>query len=472
MRLLDALDGILGPGGLATGEELAAALEDPITRTRGTAVALAKPRSTDEVSAVVRACAEAGARIVPRGGGSGFVAGAIPRQDGENVILSLARMNRIRSVDTADETMTVEAGVVLAAAREAAAEHDLLLPVAHGGEGSAQIGGTIATNAGGHNVLKYGMTRAHVLGLEAVLADGTVWDGLRPLRKDNAGFDLKQLFIGTEGTLGIVTAATLRLSPAPRADVTALAAVTDPAAALALFQALRRRLGDLIAAFELMPRAALALHFERHPEARDPFDTPHGWVVLVELASPAEGLDLDSLVEGALGAALEAQTVRDVIIARSGRERDALWSLREGLAEAQAVSPRVLKSDTAVPVSRTPEFIAAATRAVAEVIPGATPLPFGHIGDGNIHFNVLAPEAMTTADFLAERPRLISAIDAATIALGGTIAAEHGIGSVKRTALAALRSHEDQALARALKHALDPAGRLNPGKVLPDHPAA
>ncbi|GAB5374300.1 MAG: FAD-binding oxidoreductase [Acuticoccus sp.] len=467
MSLLDDLANDLdAPGLLTAPDAIAPYLADPITLAKGLAVAVARPADTAAVAAVVRTSARHGVRITPRGGGSGFVAGAVPLAEAApSLVLSLERMGRIRALDPVDETMVVEAGCILAAAREAAADAGLSLPIAHGGAGSAMIGGTIATNAGGLNVVRHGMTRRHVLGLEVVLADGRVWDGLRVLRKDNAGYDLKQLFIGSEGTLGIITAAALALSPRPRATATGLLAVADPEAALALFADLRRRLGDLIGAFELIPRAALALHFARRPQARDPLPAAP-WLVLLEIESPAEGLDLDALLERALAATLEAGLVADAILARSERERAELWSLREGLAEAQATNPRVLKSDTSVPVSATAAFIATAGREVAALMPGATPVPFGHIGDGNIHFNVLAPPEMATEAFLAAKPDLTALIAGTSVALGGSIAAEHGIGRDKRALLARVRSGVERDLALGLKHLMDPDARLNPGKIV------
>jgi len=467
VSLLGDLAGLVDPTGLlGDPADIAPYLVDPVTHADGAAEAVVRPADTAGVAAVVGYCAANGVAVTARGGGSGFVGGAIPLPEGPAIILSLERMRRVRALDPVDETMVVEAGCVLAAARERAAEAGLILPIAHGGAGSAMIGGTVATNAGGHNVVKYGMTRQHVLGLEVVLADGRVWDGLRTLRKDNAGYDLKGLFIGSEGTLGIVTAAALRLSPAPAARATALAAVGDPEAALRLYALIRRRLGDLVAAFELIPRAALDLCFARHPGLRDPFGERHGWMVLVEIESPAVGLAVDPLLEMALAAALEEGLVADAVLARSERERGDLWALREGLAEAQATNPRVLKSDTSVPVSATARFVTMASRVVAMAMPGATPVPFGHIGDGNIHFNVLAPEGMATADFIAAKPSLAAMIARASVTLGGSIAAEHGIGRDKRAALAKVCSDVERDLAGRVKRALDPDGRLNPGKVV------
>lgn len=467
MSLFDDLQNDLGPAGLLTDPAaIAPYLTDPITLAKGAAVAVARPAGTGAVAAVMRTACRHGVTVTARGGGTGFVGGAVPLAEGPPaLVLSLDRMSAIRSLDPIDETMVVEAGCVLATAREAAAEAGLSLPIAHGGMGSATIGGTIATNAGGLNVVRHKMTRAHVLGLEVVLADGRVWDGLRLLRKDNAGYDLKHLFIGSEGTLGIVTAAALALSPRPCATATAFLAVADPEAALALFAHLRRRLGDLIAAFELIPRAALDLNAARRPDARDPLPAVP-WMVLLEIESPAEGLDLDTLMEAALAAALEAGLIGDAILARSARERAEFWGLREGLAEAQASNPRVLKSDTSVPVSATARFVADATAHIAALLPGAIPVPFGHIGDGNIHFNVLAPEGMATEDFLARKADLTAEIARVSVALGGSIAAEHGIGRDKRAALARVRSGLERDLSLALKRALDPDARLNPGKVL------
>ena len=439
---------------------------DLLQRYHGSALAVVRPRCTDDVSRTVGLCAANKVAITPYGGGTGFCGGAIPIPDRPHIVLSLERMRQIRSADPAGDTMVAEAGCTLAQVRQAADDINRLFPVSHGGEGTSQIGGMIATNAGGNNVVLYGMARAQILGLEVVLADGTIWNGLRALRKDNSGYDVKQLFIGSEGTLGIVTAATLALRQKPVARATALAAVAGPQEALDLYVHLRAHCAGLIAAMELIPRAGLDLHFARLPSPVEPFRDGHGWMVLIELETIIPDLDLAPLLEARLVSALERGTAHDVVIAQSETQRLAFWALREGIAEAQASNRRVLKSDTAVPVSASAAFIREATHRVGNILPGATPIPFGHLGDGNIHFNVLAPADMETEQFQGHLPALTQTIEAAALALGGTISAEHGLGQSKRASVAATKPEIDIEMMKRIKAAFDPDNRLNPGKVI------
>lgn len=464
--MLDQLTSIVGEGGvLVDREDTAPYLTDLLKLYRGKALAVVRPRAASEVARVVRLCADNGFAVTPYGGGTGFCGGAVPAGERPHVVVSLERMRRIRLVDPVNDAIIAEAGCPLAEIQRAAAEAGRLFPVSHGGEGTSQVGGMVATNSGGNNVVRYGMTRAQVLGLEVVLADGSIWDGLRLLRKDNAGYDLKQLFIGSEGTLGIITAAALALRPRPLTRATALAAVAGPQAALDLYIHLRGHAGELISAIELIPRSGIDLHFARMDAVPEPFERRHGWMVLIELETVIPGLSLDPLLEGALGAAWDAGLVSDVVVAQSDAQRAVLWALREGLAVAQASSIRVLKSDTSVPLGAMAEFVELAARAVEAILPGAVPIPFGHIGDGNIHFNVLAPEGMDDGEFARLVPELSETIQTVALALGGSISAEHGLGQSKRDSAAKTRPDE-LALMRRIKSALDPDNRFNPDKII------
>lgn len=460
-RLLGALRAALGGDAVLTAAADRAGYETDLLKTRtGRALAVLRPCSTAEVSAALQLCAGAGVAVVPQGGNTGFCGGATPPADGSAVVLSTERLNRIRQLDPQGGHITLEAGVTLADARAAAERHGRLLALHHGGL-SSRIGGNVATNAGGNNVLRYGMARALVLGLEVVLAGGRVWDGLRVLAKDNAGPDLKQLFIGTEGTLGIVTAATLRLHPLPRNTATALFAVPDPEAALDLLARLQAEAGEVLSAVELIPRAGLDLHFRRRGTAREPFERRHDWQVLVELATASRHFDL----HGALAAALELRGVADAVLASSEAQRTALWGLREGLAVAQVETAGNLKNDTSVPVAAIPDFIRRAGEATQAIAPGCVPIPFGHLGDGNIHFNLNPPPGSEIAAFVARWPDLVTAVEDVAHALGGSIAAEHGLGRSKVAAARRVKPALDLELIRRLKAALDPDGVLNPGVV-------
>lgn len=464
---LEAFAALLGQGGVLTAQhDTAPYLTDLLQLYRSEALYVVRPRDTGEVAEILRLAARHGLAVTPAGGRTGFCGGAIPDARRPHLILSLERMRRIRSVDQVNDVLVADAGCTLAEVRQAADAADRLFPVSHGGEGTSQIGGMIATNAGGNNVLRYGMTRAHVLGLEVVLADGTVWDGLRALRKDNAGYDLKQLFIGSEGTLGIVTAAALALRPKPLARGTALAAVAGPQAALDLFVHMRGRAGELISAFELMPKVGIDMHLARSGSGRDPFAGAHEWMVLIELETVIGQLDLADLLEQALAGGFEEGLVQDAIVTQSQAQRAELWALREGLAEAQASNPRALKSDTSVPLAASADFVRRAGEAVEAVLPGAIPVPFGHVGDGNIHFNVVAPPGMDATAFAAVAPKLAEAIREATLSFGGSIAAEHGLGQGKRDAAAATKPPAEIDMMRRIKRALDPEGRMNPGKIV------
>ena len=461
------LRGILGRAGLVDDpERIAPRLVDERGKFRGRAALMARPSTTAETAATVRFCAERRIAVVPQGGNTSMCGGATPHEHGREIIVDMSRMNRVRGLDAANAAMTAEAGCVLADLQAAAAGAGLMLPLSLAAEGSCQIGGNISTNAGGTNVLRHGMARAQVLGLEAVLPDGEVWDGLRALRKDNTGYDLKQLFIGAEGTLGVITAAALKLEPAPRSGATAWAAVADPEAALALLNLAREAAGDALCAFEFQSRRCVDFVTRNVPGARDPFAGRHDWFVLVELASPAADAPLGAALESLLARALERGCAADAVIAASEGQARALRALRECVSEAQKPEGGSIKHDVSVPVSRVPEFLRRADAAVEAAIPGARPVAFGHMGDGNVHYNVTQPEGMDRAAFLAEWDRLNEVVHDLAAAMGGSFSAEHGIGRLKRGALAKYRPPVELALMRRIKQALDPHGIMNPGKIV------
>ena len=463
----DAFASIVGAANVLTGDhDTEPYLSDLSNLDHGEVRAVVRPASVDEVAEIVSLCAADRLAVTARGGGTGFCGGAVPAHGTPHVVISMERMRAIRELDTIGDVIVAEAGCLLTDVQQAASKAGRLFPISHGGEGSSQIGGMVATNAGGSNVVRYGMARAQILGLEVVLADGTIWNGLRRLRKDNAGYDLKQLFIGSEGTLGIITAAALMLRPKPARRATALVAVAGLQAALALYGLMRGRVGEMVSAFELIPRSGVDLHFARKGKGAEPFAIRHDWMVLIEADTIAPELEPTELLEAALTEALDAGLAVDVVVARSEAQRAALWALREGLAEAQAANKRVLKSDTSVPIAAIPDFIGRTGEMVERVLPGAVLIPFGHIGDGNIHFNVMAPPHMTNAAFLQIAHKLSSAINDVTLSLDGSVAAEHGLGQLKRDSAADAKSPIELDLMRRMKAALDPDGILNPGKIL------
>ena len=426
------------------------------------------PDTTGEVAAILRCCNERGIGIVPQGGNTGLAGGAIPhsRPDAPEILLSASRLNRIREVDADNFTLTAEAGCVLASLQQAAAAADRLFPLSLSAEGSCQIGGNISTNAGGTNVLRYGNARELVLGLEVVLPNGRVFDGLRGLRKDNTGYDLKQLFIGAEGTLGFITAAVCKLFPLPRSTATTLLAVDGPRAAVDLFARARLSLGDELTAIEIFPRLALEMVLAHIDGCRDPLDKAWDWYLLLEIAGAREQADTDLNLTGFLDDCLERGIVRDGVIAQSGAQRADLWRLRHSISEAQRHAGASIKNDISVPVARVAQFIDEAARYAAERLPGVRPVPFGHLGDGNIHFNLSQPEAMASQDFLDLWDEITAAIHTIAVQLGGSFSAEHGIGALKTGELVRLRSDVELELMRAIKQAVDPHGIMNPGKVL------
>jgi D-lactate dehydrogenase (cytochrome) len=424
---------------------------------------LLKPRTTDEVSKILAICNETATAIVPQGGNTGLVGGQIPFY-GE-VLLSLSRLDRVRRVDPLDMSMVAEAGVVLAKVHEAAVEADCFFPLSIASEGSATIGGNLSTNAGGVDVLRYGSTRALVLGVEVVLADGRVLDMLRTLRKDNTGYDLKQLFIGAEGTLGVITAAALRLFPNPTTYETAFLAVRDPEAAVTLLHRLQRATGGLISAFEIIARQGLQFVLDHIPNATDPLAKPSSWYVLTEVAAAGE-LPLKGLVEATIQTAIEDGLVIDGVVASREAQRKALWHLRESMSEAQKFEGGSIKHDVSVPVDKIPAFLTQGIALVEKLVPGVRPVPFGHIGDGNIHFNFSVPKDGDNKAFLARWDDVSRAVHDLVRDFHGSISAEHGLGVMKRDEILRFKSETEMDVMRTLKRTLDPKNILNPGKVV------
>lgn len=446
--------------------ELGAYRGDLALPTGSMPVCVVRPRTTEQVSELVRLCAGAGHSIVPRGGGTGLAGGATPMGSRPQVVLSFERMRAIRSIDRVGNVLVAEAGCPLQTVQQAARDAERLFGVDHGGAGSSQLGGNLSSNAGGNNVLRYGMARQQVLGLEVVLSDGSVLPMLRALPKNNAGPDLNQLFVGSEGCLGLITAASLRLHPMPAVRMSACVALDSVEAVMQFFVRARAELGELLSAFELLPRSGIELHFRHVGARREPMATVTDWMVLFEAESASRFVDLQAAFESLLEAALRDGLARDAVLPTSEAQRQALWRLREGLAVAMIALPAGLKSDTAVPVNRIPDFVRAATKAVQDVLPGCIAVPFGHVGDGNIHFNVIPAPAMRTIDFKSAEPALAAAIEDVSVALGGTVSAEHGVGWIKRGALERMRSAAELAALSRLKAAFDPEQVFNPGKVL------
>ena len=462
--VLRAIRDVVGPKGWI---DEAAALEPYLREERGLfqgrCAAVARPANTEEVARVVALCAAAGVPIVAHGGNTGLVGGGVPRG---GLVLSTARLNRIRAVDARNRTITVEAGVILADVQAAADQAGALFPLSLGAEGSCRIGGNLATNAGGMNVLRYGNARDLVLGLEVVLADGRVWDGLSRLRKNNTGYDLKQLFLGSEGTLGIITAAVLELFAKPRTKETALAAVPSAEAAVELFGRLNDVAGDALVAFELMARIALDFCVAHIPGCADPFADRHPWYALLELTSPRRDDPLRATLEQALSEACEAGVVLDAVVAQNEAQAAGLWRMRESVPEAQRHEGGSIKNDISVPLSRVAEFIERASRAVERALPGIRVVVFGHLGDGNIHFNLSQPVGMDRLAYLAEWDRLERLVSDIAVELDGSFSAEHGIGELKRAGLLRYKSGIEIELMRRLKRALDPKNIMNPGKII------
>jgi len=464
--VIEALAGIVGARNVITdADAMVPYLKEPRGLFHGKAQAVVRPGSVAEVSAVMKWASETGATVVPQGGNTGMVGGQVPVAEGREIILSLQRLDKVRAVDAAGDTMTVEAGIILQKAQEAAEAAGRLFPLSLASEGSCTVGGNLSSNAGGTAVIAYGNARELCLGLEVVLADGRIWNGLRQLRKDNTGYDLKNLFIGSEGTLGIITAAVLKLFPLPAARATAFLAVPDPEAALALLNKAKASAGGTLTTFEIMPRIGLDFVVRHASGARDPLSEPSPWYVLMEVCAQAE-TGLTDAIEAFLGEALEEGLVTDAVLAGSLGQRADLWKLREMLSEVQTHEGGSIKHDVSVPIQATPEFLKRAIARVEEMVPGCRPVPFGHLGDGNIHFNVSQPVGADKAAYLAGWSAMNEAVHAIVTELKGSISAEHGIGRLKRSLLPGVKDPVELDLMRTVKAALDPKGVLNPGSVL------
>jgi FAD/FMN-containing dehydrogenase len=465
--LLRELREIVGDRGMLTdASDTAAYAEDWRRLYQGRTPAVIRPAGTAELAAVVSACAAARVALVPQGGNTSMVGGATPSADGSELVLSLSRMNRIRAIDPVDLTLTLEAGVTLKAAQTAAAEAGCLLPLSISSEGTAQIGGVLATNAGGNNTVRYGNARDLVLGLEVVLPDGQIWNGLRRLRKDNTGYCLRQLFVGSEGTLGVITAAVLKLAPRPLEIAVALCAVPSAEAALDLYTRCNRHDPAAIQAFEYMSGAGMEFVLRRIEGTSLPFaPSPH--YALVELATPRAGAGLREAMEEVLAGAMESGIVTDAVIAESEAQRQALWKLREEHAEAQKREGASVKNDVAVPLSKVPDLLARAAIAAQKLMPGIRMVPFGHMGDGNIHLNFEQPVGMEPAAFLAQDHAIMDMVGEIVRDLDGSFSAEHGVGLLKPYMMPEWRGGAELDAMRKIKAALDPLNLMNPGKVLP-----
>jgi FAD/FMN-containing dehydrogenase len=435
-------------------------------RFTGRARAVVSPGSTGEVAALVRLCAEYRVPVVPQGGRTGLVLGSVPDESGNALLLSLRRLRRVRAIDPFNRTMTVDAGCILADVQAHAAEHGMLFPLSLAAEGSCTIGGNLATNAGGTGVLRYGNTRELCLGLEVVTAGGEVWDGLRGLRKDNTGYDLRDLYIGAEGTLGIITGAVLKLFPQPKAAITALVALCRPADALGLLKLAESHCGPTLTGYELMSDVCLQLVARHFPSLPRPFPGQYPYYALLELSSHESERHAVGLLEGAIEAALESGLVQDAVVATSIARSRALWAIREHIPLAQAAAGKNIKHDISLPISRIADFIDATGTLLQAAFPGAQLVCFGHLGDGNLHYNIAPPEGIAHEAFLAEQEAINRIVHDSVAAFGGSISAEHGVGALKRDELPRYKPAVELTLMRALKAALDPLGIMNPGKIL------
>jgi FAD/FMN-containing dehydrogenase len=435
-------------------------------RYQGRAALILRPGSVEDVSRILALASETGTAIVPQGGNTGLVGGQIPFESGNEVVLSLARLNRVRETDVIGHTLTVEAGMTLAQVQQEADAAGTLFPLSLASEGSCQIGGNLATNAGGMQVLSYGNARDLVLGLEVVLASGEVWNGLKTLRKDNTGYDLRDLFIGSEGTLGIITAAALKLFPRPRQRATLFAGLPDLDGVLRFLGLAKMKAGPALTLFELLPRIGLEFVLRHGQGVRDPLMEAHPWYVLAEISSLSEDGEAGAAMASIAESAFESGCISDAVIAATLAQREALLKLRELMSEMQKYEGGSIKHDISVPVARIPDFIREAGMAVERLVPGARPVPFGHAGDGNIHYNVSQPVGMDTDTFLAQWEEMADAVHGIVTRMHGSISAEHGIGRMKRDVLLQVKSPVEIELMRRIKSAFDPRGILNPGKML------
>lgn len=465
--LIARFTAIVGEGhALRDPEEIAPSLIERRGLYQGESPLVLRPGSTHEVAAILKLACETGTAIVPQGGNTGLTGAQTPRAGYGEIVLSLGRLNRIREIDPVGGLIVAEAGVILHNLHEAAEAAGLLFPLSLGSQGSCQVGGNLSTNAGGTAVLAYGSMRQLCLGLEVVLPTGEIWNGLRRLKKDNTGYDLRDLFIGAEGTLGVITAAVLKLFPRPRGHETIFAGVESPQTALELFRLAQDLCGGSLTGFELMPRMAMEFSVRHNEGARDPLSAPHPWYALVDISSGQSEEAARTLMEELFVAADERGLIRDAAAAESEAQRNAFWHLRESMSDAQKPEGGSIKHDVSVPVAKVPEFLATADAAVMAAMPGARIVAFGHMGDGNIHYNISQPVGADTQAFLARWGEINEIVHTIVLDLGGSISAEHGIGQLKRDELAAIRQPIEIDLMQRIKHAFDPAGILNPGKVL------
>jgi FAD/FMN-containing dehydrogenase len=466
-KLLEQLRRIVGAANVLTEGDLSAWEQDWRKRERGRALAVVRPANTGEVAAVVKACAAASVSMVPQGGNTGMVVGSTPDASGTQVVLSLTRMNKVRRLDAGNLTITVDAGCVLQSLQEECEKAGFLFPLSLASEGSCTIGGNLGTNAGGTQVVRYGNTRELCLGLEVVTAQGEVWDGLTGLRKDNTGYDLRHLFIGSEGTLGVITAATMKLYPAPKAQLTAFAAVPSLDAAVQLLGLAHQFLSSGLTGFEVMGQFALSLVAKHYPQQRVPFWQQAPFCVVLENSDNESEIHARERFEQLLEAAMEQGCVSDAVVAENIAQAHALWHIRESIPLAQAEEGLNIKHDISITVSRIPEFVRETDALILRRFPGARLVNYGHLGDGNLHYNVQAPAGDDAARFLNEEEKPINALVYESVArYGGSISAEHGVGSLKAEKLEQHKSPVALGLMRAIKHALDPHNLMNPGRVL------
>ena len=465
--LLEKLIAIVGAANaLTSAADKASYLEETRKIYESASPLVLRPNSVEQVSAIMQLASETKTAIVPQGGNTGHVGGSVANPERSEIILSLSRMNQVRDVDVEGNTMVVEAGVVLETAQQVAHEADRLFPLSIGSKGTCQIGGNLSTNAGGTAVLAYGNARDLVLGLEVVLPNGDIWHGLRRLGKDNTGYDLKNLFIGAEGTLGVITAAVLKLFPKPQSQQVAFVGLNSPHEALELFNLAKGNSGHNLTGFELMPRLALEFVLNHLDGARDPLETSHPWYVLIEISSSSGALEANALLEDLLGKALEAELINDAVLAQSVTQQKQFWNLRESISPSQIPEGGSIKHDISVPVASIPEFLNQAADIVETISPGGRVVAFGHMGDGNIHYNISQPEGANRDEFLSNRLKMNAAIHALVLKFGGSISAEHGIGLMKRDEMARTKDQVELEIMKTIKQSLDPLGIMNPGKVI------
>jgi FAD/FMN-containing dehydrogenase len=466
-QLIQSFIDIVGPANALTdASDLAPRLIENRGLYRGNSPLLLKPASVAEVSAIMTLASQTGCAIVPQTGNTGLVGGQTPRADGQDIILSLERMNRIRDIDPIANVMEVDAGCILADIHTAAENVNRMFALSLGSQGSCRIGGNLATNAGGTAVLSYGNMRSLCLGLEVVLPTGEIWNGLRRLKKDNTGYDLRDLFIGSEGTLGIITGAVIKLHAKPLGHQVAFAGLKSPEAALALFSSAQTLCGTALTGFELMPRIGVEFTSKHIPDVRDPLEQPHDWYVLIDISTTDSAQTAITMIETLLEQGFVNGHIQDAVIASSNAQQQALWHMRESMSDAQKPEGGSIKHDVSVPVSRIPQFMDRAEQGVLAAMPGARICAFGHLGDGNIHYNISQPVGADKAEFLGRWREINKIVHGIVLELGGSISAEHGIGQLKRDELAAIRDPIEIDLMKRIKQAFDPAGIMNPGKVI------